>query len=246
MVLDLLLNFEPIVGQLKSAVDLLKAIWEAYQSLKANKLQVARLLERSFRLVETIESLSTQNEVPSHLKRHLDAFSHILSDLDRFVRKFNKQHQLKLLINRKGITAELVGFDARLSQIATDMNLAVEVNVREWHQQNVQDKQSDEANFKALLESELQLHGNQLMERFEIHGQQFLEAIQALERKMHQDFANEIEKKITTKLLGELRSRSDPNVKVEVQPWSLSSWEIEEDGDIPIATGGYGEIYSGI
>ncbi|KAI9135887.1 kinase-like domain-containing protein [Paraphysoderma sedebokerense] len=61
------------------------------------------------------------------------------------------------------------------------------------------------------------------------------------------NFANqEIEKRITSKLLSELRSRSDPKARVEIQPWSLSSWEIEEMEDKTIATGGYGEIYRGI
>ncbi|KAI9135886.1 hypothetical protein BKA69DRAFT_1107928 [Paraphysoderma sedebokerense] len=190
MSLDLLASFTPSVPGLHPVVTLLKIIWQTHQSLKVNKLQVARLIERSFRLVQTVESLSSQYQVQSHLKTHLDSFGTILSDLNRFVTKFNKQNQLKRLINQNGIAANLESFHARLSQIATDMNLAVEVNVREWQQQNFQDKQADEIKFRALLETELQLHGNQLMERFEIQERQFLEAIQALERKLGQGIVN--------------------------------------------------------
>ncbi|KAI9141491.1 kinase-like domain-containing protein [Paraphysoderma sedebokerense] len=243
MIENLLVSFSTAVPGLNFAFTLLVAVSESYRYIKVHKIQIQRLIERHFRLLQTIDSICTQNQLPAYLQEHINVFNSVLTELQTFVSEVKDQHVLRKLINNAGITAEIDGFHAKLTRLATDMNLAMEVNMREWKSEDQQDREEDERNFQTLL-LQLRQQENRLVEAVGINSRQILEAVQALERRLDGDFLGKVEKLFASRLLSELRQRSGPNSKVDVQPWSISSWEIQTESQ-PIASGGYGEIYKG-
>ncbi|KAJ3219774.1 hypothetical protein HDU67_009586 [Dinochytrium kinnereticum] len=171
----------------------------------------------------------------------------MLIEADEFVKKQALQKFMQRFVNRQNVEARLLGFHQELASISQDLALAIEIDLKQWREEDREDRASDLAELEITLQHLID-NDYKILNALELKQQEYLEAMEALQKNLaeHVDRSLErnLERLFMEKALAQLRRVSQNVPAPVVYDWVITSWEV--DIGETIAKGGFGEVARGV
>ncbi|KAJ3416314.1 hypothetical protein HDV05_002254 [Chytridiales sp. JEL 0842] len=197
---------------------------------------------------EEEEELDTSKvDLPEHIMVHLNAMIELLEKVDEFVKKESGKKFMQRFVNRHQTAAKIGIFHDELAGIAQDLQMALEIDLRQWLEEDKEDRKNDLADMDFTLQH-LVDNDYKILNALELKQQDYLEALEALQKNLTEQLDETLERNIDRlfmeKALNCLLRASQTPAPPKVEEWILTSWEIEI-GDT-ISRGGFGEVAKAI
>ncbi|KAJ3110187.1 hypothetical protein HK100_003129, partial [Physocladia obscura] len=231
-----------LIARISGAIDK-NSIWQNHAALRrlaARSNSIAVLLRR---VVSFSDSGVTTDGVADLLVEFLEA-------LDAFVEKQKDSKFMNNLVNKDGISARIAQFNQDLTSIATDLSLAVEIDMKLWAEEDREDRRLDLEELDQTLQH-LVDNDYKILNALELKQIEYFEAIEALQKNLANHIDRSLEKSLERVFMERalvcLRRASEAQGGAQINkpnstpaPWVLTSWEIEI-GDL-VSRGGFGEV----
>ncbi|KAJ3096500.1 hypothetical protein HDU97_005859 [Phlyctochytrium planicorne] len=171
----------------------------------------------------------------------------LLISMEEFARKQAAQKFMQRFVNRQHVEARLLAFHQELATISQDVSLSLDIDLRNWREEDREDRAADLAELEITLQHLID-NDYKILNALELKQQEYLEAMEALQKNLaeHVDRSLErnLERLFMEKALAQLRRVSQNVPAPAVHDWVITSWEV--DIGETIAKGGFGEVAKGV
>ncbi|KAJ3408142.1 hypothetical protein HDV05_005130 [Chytridiales sp. JEL 0842] len=237
---------------------MINSIIVGVETVKYNRYTLQRIVERANRILITLnEMIRKESEkledvktikledlpLPDYIKRNMEALIAVLKETDEFLKKEAPKKFMISFMQRHTTQAKITELLQDITGIASDLNLAMEIDTKAWIEEDQGDKRRD---IEAIDETLKNLVDNdyKILNSLELKQQEYFEAMEAIQKRLNEHMELAIERAFMEKALACLQRESKSTTLETPQPWTITSWEIELSD--PIDRGAFGEVTKGV
>ncbi|KAI9143053.1 kinase-like domain-containing protein [Paraphysoderma sedebokerense] len=228
----------PVGNFVDPCLFLLTEIWRSAENIKFNRCRARRLAERTQFVVDALFDLYGKKHEADVCRLYFS----LLEEISTYLNKLASQSTIKRLINNHSIEVNLDALSTSLLAQAQTLQLCLQFNQLEWRVEDREDQREDNIQIQNSL-SLLLDNSHKILESLEIKHNQIMEAMEGIQKAIvfSVNLNSNAEKTMLEKVLNGL-ARVSNGIPI-LQPWTITSWEIEIDE--AIAVGGYAEVCTG-
>ncbi|KAF8153325.1 kinase-like domain-containing protein [Crassisporium funariophilum] len=239
------LDMVPVPG-LRSSFLAFKMIWDTIQAIQALKEQLLHLTRTIAQLLETLDrELRNGRMVEGDSTRELANLQSLLSEISQFVEVQASYGILKVIYKQQESTQLIEHFHQRIATTIQAFNITALLDLQEWQIKNASARTQDQDSLNTRL-SALESNQNQLAKSLNDQHSSVMAMMISLQKSLNKHANSSInarQRQFLSHSLNYLASTSREHATMQIDGWSITSFEVEF-GSV-IGSGGFGQVHKG-